>query len=102
MDMVEDLGGEDGDSALEEALLPGLMLAWEEEDCLDVAISSVELRECLSRRLIPLMVALGLCLMEEQLIRELCHMVMPEHLWGQCQERTPMLRKRLGSRSWIS
>ena len=93
MDMVEDLGGEDGDLALEEALPPGLMLAWEEEDCLDVAISSVELRECLSRRLIPLMVALGLCLMEEQLIRELCHMVMPEHLWGQCQERTPMLRK---------
>ena len=93
MDMVEDLGGEDGDLALEEALPPGLILVWEEEGCLDVAISSVELRECLSRRLIPLMVALGLCLMEEQLILKLCHMVMPEHLWGQCQERIPMLRR---------
>ena len=93
MDMVEDLGGEDGDLALEEALPPGLILVWEEEGCLDVAISSVELRECLSRRLIPLMVALGLCLMEEQLILKLCHMVMPEHLWGQCPERTLILRK---------
>ena len=90
MDMVEDLGGEDGDLALEEALPLGLILVWEEEGCLDVAISSVELRECLSRRPIPLMVALGLCLiMEEWLIRELCHMVMLEHLWGPI----PMLRR---------
>jgi len=97
MDMVEDLeegeGEVDGDLALGEALPPGLMLAWEEEDCRDVAISSVELRECPPRRVIPLMVALGLCLMEEQLILKLCHMVMPEHLWGQCQERILMLRK---------
>lgn len=95
MDMVEDLeeGEGEGDSVSEEVLPPGLMLVWEEEGCLDVAISSVELRECLSRRLIPLMVALGLCLMEEQLIRELCHMVMPEHPWGQCRERTPMLHR---------
>jgi hypothetical protein len=85
MDMVEDLeeGEVDGDLALEEALPPGLMLVWEEEVCRDVVISSVELRECLPRRLIPLMIALGLCLMEEQLIRELCHMVMPGHLWEQ-------------------
>jgi hypothetical protein len=39
MDMVEDLAGEDGDLALEEALLPGLLLVWDEEGCLDVAIS---------------------------------------------------------------
>ena len=31
----------------------------------------------------------GRCLMEEQLIRELCHMAMLEHLWGQI----PMLRR---------
>ena len=96
MDMVEDLeeGEVDGDLASEEALPPGLMLAWEGEDCRDVAISSVELRECLSHQLIPLMVDLGLCLiMGEQLIRELCHMVMLEHLWGQCQEPVPMLRR---------
>jgi hypothetical protein len=94
MDMVEDLEEGDGDSVLEEALLPGLMLAEEGEDCLGVAISSVELRGCPPHRVIPLMVALGLCLMEEQLIRELCHMaVMLGHLWEQCQERTPMLRK---------
>ena len=94
MDMVEDLEEGDGDSVLEEALLPGLMLEEEGEDCLDVAISSVELRRCPPRRvIIPLMVALGLCLMEEQLILKLCHMVMPEHLWGQCQEPIPMLRK---------
>ena len=36
----------------------------------------------------------GLCLiMEEWLIRELCHMVMLEHLWGQCREPIPMLRR---------
>jgi len=98
MDMVEDLAEEeeeeDGDSALEEALLPGLMLAEEGEDCLGVAISSVELRECLSHRVIPLMAALGLRLiMEEWLIRELCHMIMAEHLWGQCREPIPMLRR---------
>ncbi len=39
MDMVEDLGEEDGDLALEEALPLGPMLAWDEEGCLDVAIS---------------------------------------------------------------
>ena len=95
MDMVEDLeegegeGEVDGDLALGEAPLPGLMLAWEEEDCRDVVISSVELRRCPPRRVIPLMVALGLCLMEEQLILKLCHMVMPEHPWGPI----PMLRK---------
>jgi hypothetical protein len=93
MDMVEDLDeGEevDGDSVSEEALLPGLMLAWEEEDCRDVVISSAELRECLSHPLIPLTVALGLRLiMEEWFIRELCHMVMLEHLW----EPIPMLRR---------
>ena len=86
MDMVEDLAEEDGDLALEEALPPGPMLAWDEEGCPDVAISS-ELREHLPRRLIPLMVALGLCLMEEQLIRELCrHMGMLEHLWEESRE----------------
>jgi hypothetical protein len=78
MDMVEDLEGGDGDSALEEALPPGLMLAWEGEDCRDVAISSAELQQCLPRRVILLMVALGLC-----------HMVMPEHLW----EQIPMHRR---------
>jgi hypothetical protein len=87
MDMVGDLAEEeDGVSALEEALPPGLMLAWEGEDCLDVAISSVVLRGCPPRR-VTLMVALGQCLMGEQLIRELCHMVMLDHLlWEQCQE----------------
>jgi len=71
MDMVEDLEDGDGDLVLEEALPPGLMLAWEEEGCRDVAISSVELQQCLPRRVIPLMAALGLCLiMEGWLIRE--------------------------------
>jgi len=71
MDMVEDLEEGDGGSALEEALPPGLMLAWEEEDCRDVAISSAELQQCLPRRVILLMATLGLCLiMEEWLIRE--------------------------------
>ena len=96
MDMVEEVAEEeDGDSVSEEALLPGLMLAEEGEDCLGVAISSVELRECLSHRPIPLMAALGLCpIMEEGLIRELCHMVlMLEHLWGQCREPIPMFRR---------
>lgn len=96
MDMVEDLdeGEGDGDSVSEETLLPGLMLAWEEGDCRDVDISSVELPECLSRQLIHFMVALGLCLiMEEWLIRELCHMVMLEHLWKQCRELISMLRR---------
>ena len=37
--MVEDLEEGDGDLAFEEALLPGLMLAWEEEDCRGVGIS---------------------------------------------------------------
>jgi hypothetical protein len=97
MDMVEDLdeGEGDGDSVSEEALLPGLMLAWEEEDCRDVAISSAaEPQECPSHRLTLLMAPLGLYpIMEEWLTRELCHMVMPEHLWGQCQERTLMLSR---------
>jgi len=75
MDMVEDLEEEEegvgGDSASGEALLPGLMLVWEGEDCQDVAISSgMEPQECLSRRLTPLM-------------------VMPGHLW----ERILMLRR---------
>jgi len=88
MDTVEDLeegevdGEVDGDSVSEEALPPGLLLAWEGEDCRDVAISSVELRECLSHRVILLMAALGLC-----------PMVMAEHLWGQCREPIPMLRR---------
>jgi len=90
MDTVEDLEEGDGDSVSEEALLPGLMLAWEEEDCRDVDISSVELQGCLPRQPTPLMVALELCLiMEGQLIREACHMVMLEHLW----EQIPMLRR---------
>ena len=80
-DMVEDLEEGDGDLASEEALPPGLLLVEEEEDCRDAAISSAELQECLFHLLILLMVALGLCLiMEERLIRELCHMVMLEHL----------------------
>ena len=88
--MVEDLEEGDGGLASKEALPLGLMSAWEEEDYLVVAISSAELQECLSHRSIPLMVALGLRLiMEEWLIRELCHMVMLEHLWGQI----PMLRR---------
>ena len=79
MDTAEDLeeGEGDGDSVSEVVLPPGLMLAWAEEDCQDVAISSVELRECLPH----------------QLIQELCHMVMPEHPWGQCREPIPMLRR---------
>jgi hypothetical protein len=94
MDMVEDLEEVDGDLVLEEALLPGLMLAWEEEDCRDVGISSVGLQECLPRLVILLMVALGLRLiMEKQLIRELRHMVILEHQWAQCQEQIPMLRR---------
>ena len=43
MDMVEDLEEGDGDLAFEEALPPGLMLAWDEEDYLVAVISSVEL-----------------------------------------------------------
>ena len=64
-DMVEHLEEGDGGLAFEEALPPGLSLAEEGEDCPGVAISSVELQECLSHQLIPLMVVLGLCLMEE-------------------------------------
>jgi hypothetical protein len=80
MDLVEG----DGDSVSEEALPHGLLLVWEEEDCPDVAISSAEPQEHLFRRVIPLMVALGQCLMEEQLIPELCRMaVMLGHLWEQ-------------------
>ena len=63
--MVEGLEEGDGDLASEEALPPGLSLAEEGEDCPGVAIFSVELQECLSHRLIPLMVALGLCLIME-------------------------------------
>ena len=92
--MVEDLEEGDGDSVSGEVLLPGLMLAWEEEAYQDADISSVELQECLPRWGILLMAALGLCLiMEKWLIRELCRMVMPEHLWGQCQEQILMLRR---------
>ena len=90
MDMVEDLEEGDGDSVSEEALPPGLILAWGEEDCRDVDIFSVKLREYLSHQLIPSMVDVGLCLIiEEWLIREPCHMVMLEHLW----EQIPMLRR---------
>jgi len=90
--MVEDLeeGERDGDSVSEEALLPGLMLAWEGGDCRDVVISSAALRECLSRQLIPLTLALGLCvIMERWRIQDLCHMVIPGHLW----EQIPMLHR---------
>jgi len=92
---VEDLEEEDGDSVLEEALPLGLMWVWGGEDCLDVVITSAELQERLSRQVTLLMVALGLRLiMEGLLIRELCHMVvMLEHLWEECQERTHTLRK---------
>jgi hypothetical protein len=54
MDMVEDLAEVDGGSVSEEALPPGLMLAWEEGDCPDVAISSVELREHLLGRIMAI------------------------------------------------
>jgi hypothetical protein len=59
--MVEDLaeGEGDGDLVSEEALLPGLMSVWEGEGCRDADISSAELRESLSRRVIPLMVMQG-------------------------------------------
>ena len=91
---VEDLEEEDGDSVLEEALPLGLMWVWGGEDCPDVVITSAELQEHLSRQVTLLMVALGLCLMEGLLIRELCNMVvMLEHLWEECQERTHTLRK---------
>ena len=39
MGMVEDLVEGDGDSVLEEALLPGPMSVWEEEDCPDADTS---------------------------------------------------------------
>jgi len=39
MGMVEDLVEGDGDSVLEEALLPGPMLVWEEEDYPDADTS---------------------------------------------------------------
>jgi len=90
--MVEDLeeGEVDGDSVSEGALLPGLMWVWEGEDCRGAATSSAELRECLSRRVIPLMVTLGVRLIiQEWPIRDLCHMVMRGHLW----ERIPMLNR---------
>jgi hypothetical protein len=100
MDMVEDWEGEegegevDGDLASEEALLPGLMLVWEEEDCLDVDIFSVQPRECLSRQLILLTVTPGLCLtMETWHIQELCHVVMVGYLCGRCRELTPMFNR---------
>jgi hypothetical protein len=56
--MVEDLeeGEVDGDLVSEGVLLPGLMSVWEGEDCPDADISSAELPEHLSRRVIPLMV----------------------------------------------
>jgi hypothetical protein len=96
--MVEDSEGEeleaDGDLASEEALLPGPMSVWEEEDCRDVGISSAEPQECLSRRLTVLMAVLGVRLiMEKWLIPKLCRIVMLERLWGECQEQTPMLHR---------
>ena len=81
MDMVEDSEEGDGDLVLEEALLPGLMLAWEEEAYQDAVISLVGLEECLPRRAIPFTVVLGLRLvMKEWPIRGLRHMIMPEDL----------------------
>jgi len=96
MDLVEDLEEEeeDGGSVSEEALLPGLMWGWEEEDCQGVAISSAELRECPPRRPIHPMVTPGLLLtMERRLIQKLPRTVMPEDPWGQYQEPTPMLHR---------
>jgi hypothetical protein len=94
MDTVEDLEGADGDSVSEGALLPGLMSVWGEEDCQDVAISSAELQECLSRWVMVLMAALGLRLiLEKCLIGEPCRMVILERPCGQCQEPIPMVRK---------
>jgi len=94
MDLVEDLAEADGDSVSGEALLPGLLWAEEEEDCPDVATSSAGLQEYLCRRLILLTATPGLCLiMQKWLIRKLCHMVMREHLWGQCPEPVPTLRR---------
>ena len=94
MDMADDSEREeaevDGDLASEEALLPGLMLVWEREDCRDVAISSVELRGCLFHRVTRLMVDHGARLsMREWPIRELCRTGMPGDLWEQIR----MLRR---------
>ena len=66
--MVEDLeegeGDWDGDSVSGETLPLGLMLAWEEEDCRGVVISSVELGEHLSGRAMDMSLTTGvpLCL----------------------------------------
>lgn len=94
MDMAEDSEGDevevDGDLASEEALLPGLMLVWEGEDCRDVVISSAEPRGCLFHRATPLMANPGVRLtMKEWPIRELCRMVMPGYPWEQIR----MLRR---------
>jgi hypothetical protein len=88
MDMAEDSEGEEvevgGDLASEEALLPGLMLVWEGEDCRDVAISSAELRGCPSHRVTPPMADPGARpTMKKWPIRELCRMGMPGYLWEQ-------------------
>jgi hypothetical protein len=78
MDTVEDLGGEYGDLALEEALPPGPMLAWDEEGCLNVAISSVVLREHLPGRImgIALTIVGPLCPLTELLIHILAQIPM--------------------------
>jgi hypothetical protein len=59
--MVEDSeeGEGDGDSVSEEALLPGLMSAWGEEDYRGAGTSSVEPRERLSRRFTPHIIVPG-------------------------------------------
>ena len=84
----------DGELVSGEVFHPGLMLAWEEGDCPDVAISLMGLGEYLPRRGILLMVAPGLHLIiEKRLIQVLCYMIMLDHLWEQCQEPTPTLRR---------
>jgi hypothetical protein len=52
--MVEDSEDGDGDLASEEALLLGLLLVEEGGDYLVVVISSVELQECLSGRIMDI------------------------------------------------
>jgi hypothetical protein len=80
MDMVEDLAEVDGDLALEEALLPGLMLAWDGEGCPDVDISSVGLWEHLPGRIMAIaLTVVPLC----PSMRFLIHIL----------AQTPMLRR---------
>jgi hypothetical protein len=70
MDIVEDLEEGDGDLASGDGLLPGLTLAWGEEDCRDVVIFSVGLPEYLLGRItdIALTTEALLCLPTELLI----------------------------------